>query len=91
MSNGAHELKMIVKAIVKTILESPKTYNRKDIWQIVCGSKKGKSQKYKFTISRSRLSGILDLLELFKVLSRNEKGLYSIGRKENLTLLEIEA
>lgn len=90
MPEELQELNLVLKAIFVMIGKTPNAYNRKDIWEILCGRKKGSRHTYKFKISRSRLSGILDLLEFSKTLCRNDKGLYSIGKKENLSMFGIE-
>jgi hypothetical protein len=90
-SQEAKEIDMILKAIFTIVNKTPATYNKKDIGGILSGKKKGSRQTYKFKISQCRLSGILDTLEAFKTLSRNEKGLYSMGKKEAFTALEMEA
>jgi capsule polysaccharide export protein KpsC/LpsZ len=86
MSEQLQELMMIVQAIFKVLNRSPSAYNKTDMKDILSGKKKGYTDKYKFEVSQCRLAGMLDLLELFKIVEKNEKGLYSVSAKGRETL-----
>lgn len=68
----------IVKCIVEILERDPWKYNKKDIYEILNGKKRGYPSKYNFTISLSRSSGFLDIMKLFTIIQKNEKGLFSL-------------
>lgn len=82
----------IVKCIIEILERDPSKYNKKDIYEIINGKKKGYTPKYNFTISLSRISGFLDAIELFAIIQKNEKRLFSLveNSKERLGSLGIK-
>ncbi len=88
MSEEHRGVRGVIESVIKSVDSSPNTYDRKDLWQIITGKKKS-SSKYDFKISKYRFSGVLDSIELFRIVCRNEKGLYSVvdGGKERFDSL----